>query len=100
MMEGDTGTRLPAHGAERRLFDAIVTYAGNHGYVKAGGRQRSNSTRVLGAMHVLSRIEVVGQTLRHALNVLATLAPDWLRAHTEPDSAGRNADQCCSAWHA
>ncbi len=32
----------------------------------------------------MSRLEVVGETLRHALNVLATTAPDWLRAHTTP----------------
>jgi transposase len=74
-------TRLLAHGAERRLFDAVLARAGNQGYVKAGGRQRSDSTHVLGAMHVLSRMEVAGETLRHALNVLATLAPDWLRSH-------------------
>jgi transposase len=27
-----------------------------------------------------SRLECVGETLRHALNVLAEVAPDWLRA--------------------
>ena len=32
----------------------------------------------------MSRLEVVGETLRHTLNVLATTAPDWLRAHTTP----------------
>jgi transposase len=26
------------------------------------------------------RLECVGETLRHALNVLATAAPDWLRS--------------------
>jgi len=30
----------------------------------------------------MSRLEVVGETLRHALNALATAAPDWLRART------------------
>jgi transposase len=78
-------TRLLEHGAEQRLFDGILTLAHEHDWVKAGGRQRSDSTHVLGAMHVLSRIEVVGETLRHALNVLATLAPDWLRAHVPAD---------------
>ena len=32
----------------------------------------------------MSRLEVVGETLRHALNTLATETPDWLRAHTTP----------------
>jgi transposase len=86
-------TRLLAHGAERRLFDAILTYAREHDYVTAGGRQRSDSTHVLGAMHVLSRMEVAGETLRHTLNVLATLAPDWLRAHVPPEWVERYAER-------
>jgi transposase len=86
-------TRLLVHGAERRLFDAILAYASDHGYVKAGGRQRTDSTHVLGAMHVLRRIEVVGETLRHTLNVLAAMAPDWLRAKVPPEWAERYAER-------
>ena len=74
--------RLLAHGAESRLFDAILGLTRARGLLKAGGRQRSDSTHVLGAMRTMNRLEVVAETLRHALNVLATTAPDWLRAHT------------------
>ena len=77
-------TRLLAHGAEDRLFEAILELARGRGLVKGGGRQRSDSTHVLGAMRTMSRLEVVGETLRHALNALATTAPDRLRAHTTP----------------
>jgi transposase len=84
-------TRLLAHGAERRIFDAILAHAHERGWVKAGGRQRSDSTPVLGAMHVLSRIEVAAQTLRHALNVLAIIAPHWLRSQAPPEWAERYA---------
>ncbi len=42
-------TRLLAHGAERRLFDAVLAVAQTRGLLKAGGRQRSDSTHVLGA---------------------------------------------------
>jgi transposase len=84
-------TRLLAYGAERRLFDAILVHAREHGLVQSGGRQRSDSTHVLGAMHVLSRIEVVTETLRHALNVLAGVAPDWLRAQAAPEWVERYA---------
>ena len=68
-------TRLLAHGAESRLFDAILELARGRGLLKGGGRQRSDSTHVLGAMRTMSRLEVVGETLRHALNALATTAP-------------------------
>ncbi len=77
-------TRLLAHGAEGRLFDAILELARARGLLKAGGRQRSDSTHVLGAMRTMSRLEVVAETLRHTLNGLATAAPDWLRARTTP----------------
>ena len=74
-------TRLLAHGAEGRLFEAILELARGRGLLKGGGRQRSDSTHVIGAMRTMSRLEVVEETLRHALNALATAAPDWLRAH-------------------
>ncbi len=33
----------------------------------------------------LDRLECAGETLRHALNVLAEVAPDWLLAQTPPE---------------
>jgi len=39
----------------------------------------------LAAIRVLNRLECVGETLRHALNALATVAPDWLRPHLAPE---------------
>ncbi len=49
------------------------------GFVKARGHQRTDSTHVLAAIHVLNRLKCVGKTLRHALNTLAVVAPDWPR---------------------
>ena len=40
-------------------------------------------------MRALNRIEVVGETLRHALNRLAVVAPAWLRAVSPPEWRGR-----------
>jgi transposase len=77
-------SRLLAHGAERRLFDAVLALAQTQGLVQAGGRQRSDSTHVLGKIRMLGRYELVAETLRHALDVLADAAPDWLRAHVTP----------------
>ena len=85
-------TRLLAHGAQGRLFDVVLELARGRGLLKGGGRQRSDSTHVLGAMRAMSRLEVVGETLRHALNVLATTAPDWLRTHTTPAWVDRRAN--------
>ncbi len=65
-------TRLLLHGAERRVFDAILTLAQTRGFLKAGHHQRSDSTHILGAMRAMTRQETVTETLHHALNVLAT----------------------------
>jgi len=72
-------TRLLTHEAESRLFDAILAWAQDRKLLQAGGRQRTDSTHVLGTVRMLTRIEVVAETLRHTLLTLATEAPDWLR---------------------
>ena len=77
-------SRLLAHGAERRLFDAVLALAQTRGLLQARGRQRSDSTHVLGKIQILGRYQLVAETLRHALDALAEAAPDWLRAHVTP----------------
>jgi transposase len=77
-------TRLLTDGAEHLLFDLLLTALRSHGVLKARGRQRTDSTHVLAMIRGLTRLECVGETLRHALNSLALVAPDWLRAHSSP----------------
>src|SRR5215212_8180574 len=73
-------TRLLAGNAELLLFETMLTRFREQGLLKAKGRQRTDSTHVLAAIQTLNRLECVGETLRQALNTLATLAPDWLRS--------------------
>jgi transposase len=77
--------RLVAGAAESILLDALLAACQTHGYLKARGRQRTDSTHVLGALRVLNRLERVAETLRAALNAVAATAPDWLRDHVLPD---------------
>ena len=84
-------SRLVDGGAESLLFDLLLAQFRQRGLLKARGRQRTDSTHVLAAIRALNRFEVVGETLRHALNVLATVAPDWLHAHSEPEWVERYA---------
>jgi transposase len=77
--------RLVAGAAEQRLLDRLLTLARERGLLKARGRQRTDSTHVLAAIHVLNRLECVGETLRHALNSLAVVAPEWLREQAPTD---------------
>ena len=77
-------SRLLAHGAERRLFDLLLEQCRERGWIKARGKQRTDSTHVLAAIRTLGRLECVGESMRHALNGLAEVAPAWLLEHLDP----------------
>jgi transposase len=70
-------SRLLAGSAEYLLFDTLLSWCRDRQLVKARGRQRTDSTHILAAVRALNRIEVVGDTMRHALNTLAVVAPEW-----------------------
>ena len=70
--------RLLAGGAERVIFDALLARLRELGLVGAGGRQRTDSTHVLGRVRDLNRLELAGESVRAALEALAAAAPDWL----------------------
>jgi transposase len=76
-------TRLLGSGAETLPLDVLVTRCRDLGLVKARGRQRTDSTHVLAAVRALNRLALVRETMRHALDVLAVAAPDWLHEHAE-----------------
>jgi transposase len=78
-------TRLLAGGAEQLLLDTLLTQVRARGLLKARGRQRTDSTHVLAAIRALNRLERVGETVCHALNSLAVVAPYWLRARVPPE---------------
>src|SRR4051794_34409382 len=67
--------RLLEGGAEERLLHRLLEVCQARGLLKARGRQRTDSTRVLASIRALNRLELVGETLRAALNELATVAP-------------------------
>jgi transposase len=77
---GQFRQRLLAGGAEERLLDRILASCQERGFVRAGGRQRTDSTPVLAAVRDLNRLECVGETLRQALNHIAEFEPEWLQA--------------------
>ena len=72
--------RLMAGEAEELLLTKLLALCQERGWRKVRGRQRTDSTHVLAAVRMLNRLERVGETLRAALNELATVAPDRLRA--------------------
>jgi transposase len=71
--------RLLEGGAEERLLGKLLEVCQARGLLKARGRQRTDATHVLASIRVLNRLELVGESLRAALNELAAAAPAWLR---------------------
>lgn len=77
--------RLLRAEAGERLFDRILGRLREEGFLKKRGRQRTDSTYVLGSVRSLNRLELLGETVRATLNELATKAPDWLSAYLQPE---------------
>lgn len=73
-------TRLLEGGGEALILDKLLDQCQSLGLLKARGTQRTDATRVLAAIRVMNRLELVGEAMRAALNDLATVAPDWLRS--------------------
>src|SRR5215203_841021 len=87
--------RLVAGRLEEQLLDTLLVLCREHKLLSARSRQRTDSTHVLGAVRSLNRLACVTETMRAALNVLASAAPVWLRAHANPtwiERYGRRAD--------
>ena len=76
--------RLVREGLTRVALDALLERLAEQGLVKAGGRARTDSTHVLGAIRNLNRLELAGETLRATLEALAVAAPDWLTGVIDP----------------
>jgi transposase len=71
--------RLLASSAEELVREKLLERCRAMGWLKARGAQRTDSTHVLAAIRVLHRLALVAETLRAALNAVATVAPDWLQ---------------------
>jgi transposase len=76
--------RLVAGQAEMLLLEVLLERCKQRGWLKAGGKQRTDSTHVLARVRSLSNLECVGETLRAALDDVARLAPDWLASQISP----------------
>lgn len=82
---GDFRERLICHGIEEKVLDTVLERLSAAGLLRAGGRQRTDSTHVLASVRTLNRMEFVGETLRAALEALAAAAPAWLSGVIGPD---------------
>ncbi len=78
-------TRLIAGGAEQLLLERLLEVSRERGWLKRGGKQRTDSTHVLASVRALSHLETVGETLRAVLEEVAEVAPEWLVQQIDAD---------------
>jgi transposase len=89
-------SRLLDGGAEGLLLERLLDRCKSLGLLKARGRQRTDSTHVLARARATVRLGCATEALRHALNSLAVVAPEWLRGHSSPEWVeryGRRTDE-------
>src|SRR6266487_4678410 len=60
-------TRVADAGLELVVLDALLAKLAAAGLVKAGGKQRTDSTHVVAAVAALNRLELAGESVRAAL---------------------------------
>lgn len=78
-------SRIISGHLEQRLLDRLLEQCKQKGWIKECGKQRTDSTHVLAAIRTLNRLESIGETLRAALNAVATVEPEWLKGWVPQD---------------
>lgn len=73
--------RLLEQGEERLIFDKVLHWIRGHGFLKKYGKQRTDSTHIVGHVARLSRLELVWETLRVVLRASQQAAPLWYEQH-------------------
>ena len=82
--------RVAEAGLERVALDALLARLAASGLVRAGGKQRTDSTHVIAAVAALNRLELAGESVRATVEALAAAHPDWLEQRIcVPDFARR-----------
>ena len=77
-------------GLEQVALDALLARLAADGLVKAGGKQRTDSTHVVAAVAALNRLELAGESVRAALEALTAAHPAWVAQRIcVPDFARR-----------
>ena len=71
-------TRVAEAGLEQAVLDALLERLTADGLVKAGGKQRTDSTHVVAAVAALNRLALAGESVRAALEALTAAHPDWV----------------------
>ena len=91
-------TRVVEHGLEQRVLDLLLDTLKTQGLVGAGGKQRTDSTRVIGAVRDVNRLELAGESVRAALEAWRWPRPGWLPTVIDIAGWGRRYGARVDTW--
>jgi transposase len=91
--------RVAGAGLEQVVLDALLERLVSEGLVKAGGKQRTDSTHVIAAVAVLNRLELAGESVRAALEALTAAHPGWLEQRICVADFARRYGTPMLSWH-
>jgi transposase len=90
--------RVAAGGLEQVVLDTLLARLAAEGLVKAGGKQRTDSTHVIAAVAALNRLELAGESVRAALEALAAAHPAWLEQRICVADFARRYGTAMTSW--
>jgi transposase len=91
--------RLADHDLSRLCFDRVLDRCRELGLVKAGGKQRTDSTHVIAAVRDLTHAELAGEAVRALAEALAAVAPDFLAETVDLDVWARRYGPRACDWN-
>ena len=90
--------KVAGAGLERAVLDALLEHLASDGLVRAGGKQRTDSTHVIAAVAALNRLELAGESVRAALEALAAAHPGWTAQVLHAGEWGRRYGTPVTSW--
>jgi hypothetical protein len=91
-------SRVVAHHLEETVLDLLLARLTQMGLVGAGGKQRTDSTAVIAAVRDVNRLELVGESVRAAVEALSAAAPDWLAQVIDVPGWSRRYGRRVDSW--
>jgi len=79
-------------------LDALPGKLAAGGLLRVGGKQRTDSTHVIAAVAALNRLELAGESVRSALEALASAHPDWVAQRICVSDWARRYGTPMTAW--
>jgi transposase len=91
-------SRVVGHHLEEKVLDLLLVRLTEMGLVGAGGEQRTDSTAVVAAVRDVNRLELVGESVRAAVEALSAAAPDWLAQVIDVPGWSRRYGRRIDSW--